>query len=179
MFASPGRRNWELSPETDYKPFTTRFDEIVEAEELCDEDELGRLRAYLDQQMGGLQNVVTRLANRLQRRLMAQQARSWDFDQEEGLLDAARLARVVVNPGHSLSYKVERDTDFKDTVVSLLIDNSGSMRVRPIAIAAICDDILARTLERCGVSPEILRVTTPGWEGGQSRESWLNAVPPA
>src|SRR5205085_638079 len=117
VFASPGRRNWELTPETDYKAFTTRFDEIVESGELCDEEELGRLRAYLDQQMAGLQNVVTRLANRLQRRLLARQARSWDFDQEEGLLDAARLARVVVSPGHSLSYKVERDTEFRDTVV--------------------------------------------------------------
>jgi cobaltochelatase CobT len=178
MFASPGRRNWELSPETDYKPFTTRFDEIVEAEGLCDEEELGRLRAYLDQQMGGLQNVVTRLANRLQRRLLAQQARSWDFDQEEGLLDAARLARVIVNPRHALSFKVERDTEFKDTVVSLLIDNSGSMRGRPIAIAAICADILTRTLERCGVATEVLGFTTRGWKGGQSRESWLTAGRP-
>jgi len=179
VFASPSRRNWELSPETDYKAFTTRFDEIVEAEELCDEEELGRLRAYLDQQMGGLQNVVTRLANRLQRRLLAQQARSWDFDQEEGLLDAGRLARVVISPGHSLSYKVERDTDFKDTVVSLLIDNSGSMRGRPIAIAAICADILTRTLERCGVATEVLGFTTRGWKGGQSREAWLAAGRPA
>ena len=178
MLASPSRRNWDLSPPTDYKAFTTRFDEIVEANELCDEEELGRLRAYLDQQMGGLQNVVTRLANRLQRRLLAQQARSWDFDQEEGLLDAARLARVVVSPGHSLSYKVERDTDFRDTVVSLLIDNSGSMRGRPIAIAAICADILARTLERCGVATEVLGFTTRGWKGGQSREAWLAAGRP-
>ena len=178
MFASPTRRNWDLSPETDYKPYTTRFDEIVESHELCDEEELGRLRSYLDQQMAGLQNVVTRLANRLQRRLMAQQARSWDFDQEEGLLDAARLARVVVSPGHSLSYKIERDTEFRDTVVSLLIDNSGSMRGRPIAIAAICADILARTLERCGVATEILGFTTRGWKGGQSRESWLSAGRP-
>jgi cobaltochelatase CobT len=179
VFASPGRRNWELAPETDYKPFTTRFDEIVESSELCDEEELGRLRAYLDQQMAGLQNVVTRLANRLQRRLMAQQARSWDFDQEEGLLDAARLARVVVNPRHALSFKIERDTEFRDTVVSLLIDNSGSMRGRPIAIAAICADILGRTLERCGVSTEILGFTTRGWKGGQSREAWLSAGRPA
>ena len=178
VFASPGRRNWDLSPETDYKAFTTRFDEIVESSALCDEEELGRLRAYLDQQMAGLQNVVTRLANRLQRRLMAQQARSWDFDQEEGLLDAARLARVVVTPGHSLSYKIERDTEFRDTIVSLLIDNSGSMRGRPIAIAAICADILARTLERCGVSTEILGFTTRGWKGGQSREAWLSAGRP-
>ena len=177
--ASPSRRNWDLSPPSDYKAFTTRFDEIVEAEELCDEEELGRLRAYLDQQMAGLQTVVTRLANRLQRRLMAQQARSWDFDQEEGILDAARLARVVVSPAHSLSYKVERDTDFKDTIVSLLIDNSGSMRGRPIAIAAICADILGRTLERCGVGTEILGFTTRGWKGGQSREAWLTAGRPA
>ena len=129
---------------------------MVAAHELCDDDELGRLRAYLDQQMISLAEVVTRLANRLQRRLMAQQARSWDFDQEEGLLDAARLARVIVSPAHSLSYKVEKDTEFKDTVVSLLIDNSGSMRGRPISIAATCADVLARTLERCGVQTEIL-----------------------
>jgi cobaltochelatase CobT len=179
MFAAPGRRNWEQSPPTDYKAFTTRFDEIVEAIELCDEDELSRLRAYLDQQMGGLSNVVTRLANRLQRRLLAQQARSWDFDQEEGLLDAARLARVIVNPRHALSFKVERETEFRDTIVSLLIDNSGSMRGRPIAIAAICADILARTLERCGVQSEILGFTTRGWKGGQSREAWLSAGRPS
>jgi cobaltochelatase CobT len=178
QFSAPGRRNWDLSPATDYKAFTTRFDEIVEAGELCDEDELARLRAYLDQQMGGLSNVVTRLANRLQRRLLAQQARSWDFDQEEGLLDAARLARVVVNPRHALSFKIERETEFRDTVVSLLIDNSGSMRGRPIAIAAICGDILARTLERCGVATEILGFTTRGWKGGQSREAWLAAGRP-
>ncbi len=178
LFASPGRRNWEQSPQTEYKVFTTRFDETVEATELCDEEELGRLRAYLDQQMGGLQSIVSRLANRLQRRLMAQQARSWDFDQEEGMLDAARLARIVVNPAHSLSYKVERETEFRDTVVSLLIDNSGSMRGRPIAIAAICADILARTLERCGVATEVLGFTTRGWKGGQSREAWLAAGRP-
>ena len=179
VFASPGRRNWDLSPETDYKAFTARFDEIVEAGELCDEEELGRLRAYLDQQMAGLHNVVTRLANRLQRRLLARQARSWDFDQEEGMLDAARLARVVVNPAHALSFKIERDIEFRDTIVSLLIDNSGSMRGRPIAIAAICADILARTLERCGVQTEILGFTTRGWKGGQSREAWLAAGRPA
>ena len=168
------RRNWADEPVTDYKPFTSRFDEMVAAHELCDDDELGRLRAYLDQQMVSLGGVVTRLANRLQRRLMAQQARSWDFDQEEGLLDAARLARVIVSPGHSLSYKIERDTEFKDTVVSLLIDNSGSMRGRPISIAATCADVLARTLERCGVQTEILGFTTRGWKGGQSREMWLS-----
>jgi cobaltochelatase CobT len=168
------RRNWADEPATDYKAFTTRFDEIVEADELCDVDELGRLRAYLDQQMGQMQGVVTRLANRLQRRLMAQQARSWDFDQEEGLLDPARLARVVVSPNHALSFKVEKDTEFKDTIVSLLIDNSGSMRGRPISIAAMCADVLARTLERCGVSSEILGFTTRAWKGGQSREQWLS-----
>jgi len=172
--ANQARRNWLEEPVTDYRPFTTRFDEVVAAGELCDEDELNRLRAYLDQQMTSLGGVVTRLANRLQRRLMAQQARSWDFDQEEGLLDAARLARVIVSPGHSLSYKIERDTEFKDTVVSLLIDNSGSMRGRPISIAATCADVLARTLERCGVATEILGFTTRGWKGGQSRELWLS-----
>jgi len=170
---TPSRRNWDLSPPTDYKAFTTRYDEVVEANELCDEEELTRLRAYLDQQMAGLHNVVTKLANRLQRRLMAQQARSWDFDQEEGLLDAARLARVVVNPMHSLSYKIERDTEFRDTIVSVLIDNSGSMRGRPIAIAGICADILTRTLERVGVQSEVLGFTTRAWKGGQSREQWL------
>ncbi|HET9398963.1 MAG TPA: cobaltochelatase subunit CobT [Sphingomicrobium sp.] len=168
------RRNWADEPITDYRPFTTRYDEIVTANDLCDDDELGRLRAYLDQQMTSLGGVVTRLANRLQRRLMAQQARSWDFDQEEGLLDAARLARVIASPGHSLSYKVEKDTEFKDTIVSLLIDNSGSMRGRPISIAATCADVLARTLERCGVQTEILGFTTRGWKGGQSREQWLS-----
>ncbi|MEO8141522.1 MAG: cobaltochelatase subunit CobT [Sphingomicrobium sp.] len=167
------RRNWLDEPAGDYAPFTTRYDEIVAASELCDEEELARLRAYLDQQMASLSGVVTRLANRLQRRLMAQQARSWDFDQEEGMLDAARLARVVVSPSHSLSYKIERETEFRDTVVSLLIDNSGSMRGRPISIAAMCGDILARTLERCGVTSEILGFTTRAWKGGQSREAWL------
>ena len=173
MVAAPGRSNWENAPPSNYKVFTARFDETTAASELCDEEELARLRAYLDQQIGALQSVVTRLANRLQRRLLAQQARSWDFDQEEGMLDAARLARIVVNPAHSLSYKIERETEFKDTIVSLLIDNSGSMRGRPIAIAAICADILARTLERCGVQSEILGFTTRGWKGGQSREMWL------
>ena len=172
--ARSGRRNWPDEPATDYHPYTDRFDEVVAAAELCDEEELGRLRSYLDQQIGRQSALVTRLANRLQRRLMAQQARSWDFDQEEGLLDAARLARVVASPAHSLSYKVERETDFKDTVVSLLIDNSGSMRGRPIAIAAMCADILARTLERCGVATEILGFTTRAWKGGQSREAWLS-----
>ena len=170
---NPAKRNWPEQPGSDYRPFTDRFDETVSAADLCDEDELTRLRAYLDQQMASLGGVVTRLANRLQRRLMAQQARSWDFDQEEGMLDSARIARVIVSPGHSLSYKIERETEFKDTVVSLLIDNSGSMRGRPISIAATSADILARTLERCGVATEILGFTTRAWKGGQSREAWL------
>jgi cobaltochelatase CobT len=175
----PNRLHSDLPPQFDYRIFTTRHDEIVEAGELCDEEELGRLRSYLDQQLVHLQSAVTKLANRLQRRLMAQQSRSWEFDQEEGLLDAARLARVVVNPAHSLSYKVERDTEFRDTVVTLLIDNSGSMRGRPISIAAISADILARTLERCGVKVEILGFTTRAWKGGQSREKWLSEGRPA
>ena len=174
----PNRPFSDLSPQFDYKAWTTDFDEVVAAEDLCDPEELTRLRSYLDQQLVHLQSVVTKLANRLQRRLMAQQNRSWDFDQEEGLLDAARLARVVVSPGQSLSYKVERDTEFKDTVVTLLIDNSGSMRGRPISIAAISADILARTLERCGVKTEILGFTTRAWKGGQAREAWLAAGRP-
>ncbi|MCJ2186135.1 cobaltochelatase subunit CobT [Novosphingobium beihaiensis] len=172
-------RPWTDIPEGfDYKIFTEAFDEVVGAADLCDEEELTRLRAYLDAQLKGLQGIVTRLANRLQRRLMAQQSRSWDFDQEEGLLDAARLARVVVSPGQSLSYKVERDVEFKDTVVTLLLDNSGSMRGRPISIAAISADVLARTLERCGVKVEILGFTTRAWKGGQSRETWLSSGKP-
>ena len=169
----PNRQHSDLPPHFNYRIFTTRYDEVVAATELCDIEELGRLRSYLDQQLVHLQGAVTKLANRLQRRLMAQQNRSWDFDQEEGLLDAARLARVIVNPAHSLSYKIERDTDFRDTVVTLLIDNSGSMRGRPISIAAISANILARTLERCGVKVEILGFTTRAWKGGQSRENWL------
>ncbi|GAA0445480.1 MULTISPECIES: cobaltochelatase subunit CobT [Sphingomonas] len=172
-------RNWSDQPaQFDYKAFTTAFDEVVAATELCDSDELDRLRAYLDQQLIQLQGVVTKLANRLQRRLMAQQSRSWDFDQEEGMLDAARLARVVINPGQSLSYKIEREAEFRDTVVTLLIDNSGSMRGRPISIAAISADILARTLERVGVKVEVLGFTTRAWKGGQSREAWLAAGRP-
>ncbi len=169
----PNRPSAEIPDGLDYAAFTERFDEEVEAPELCDAEELDRLRAYLDSQLTGLQGVVTRLANRLQRRLMAQQNRSWDFDQEEGVLDAARLSRIVVSPGTALTYKVERDIDFKDTIVTLLIDNSGSMRGRPISIAAISADILARTLERCGVKTEILGFTTRAWKGGQSREAWL------
>ena len=176
--ARPNRPLADPSAQFDYKPWTTRFDEVVAATDLCDADELTRLRGYLDQQLVHLQSAVSKLANRLQRRLMAQQNRSWDFDQEEGLLDAARLARVVAAPGQSLSYKVERETDFRDTVVTLLIDNSGSMRGRPISIAAISADILARTLERCGVKTEILGFTTRAWKGGQARENWLAAGRP-
>ncbi len=180
MLPTRPNRPWTDLPDSwEYKSFTTSFDEVVSATELCDEEELTRLRAYLDAQLKGLQGIVTRLANRLQRRLMAQQNRSWDFDQEEGLLDAARLARVVISPGHSLSYKIERDIQFKDTVVTLLIDNSGSMRGRPISIAAISADIMARTLERCGVKTEILGFTTRAWKGGQSREAWLAGGKPA
>lgn len=173
MPVRPNRPWSDLPPSFEYRAFTTQFDEVVAATDLCDTDELDRLRSYLDQQLIHLQGAVTKLANRLQRRLMAQQSRSWDFDQDEGLLDAARLARVVVNPMQSLSYKVERDTEFKDTVVTLLIDNSGSMRGRPISIAAISADILARTLERVGVKTEILGFTTRAWKGGQAREKWL------
>ncbi|WP_017667803.1 cobaltochelatase subunit CobT [Sandarakinorhabdus sp. AAP62] len=178
----PWRPNLPLSdlpPDFEYKAYTTKHDEVVGAAELCDDEELTRLRNYLDQQLIPLQSAVTKLANRLQRRLMAQQNRSWDFDQEEGILDAARLVRIVTNPAHALSYKIERDTEFRDTVVTLLIDNSGSMRGRPISIAAICADILARTLERCAVKTEILGFTTRAWKGGQSREAWLQAGRPA
>ncbi len=174
----PNRPMADMGTAFDYKPWTTQFDEVIAATELCDAEELARLRGYLDQQLVHLQSAVSKLANRLQRRLMAQQSRSWDFDQEEGILDAARLARVIVNPTLSLSYKAERETDFRDTVVTLLIDNSGSMRGRPISIAAISADILARTLERCGVKTEILGFTTRAWKGGQSRETWLAAGRP-
>ena len=173
MPVRPNRHWTDIPDDFDYKIYSKKFDEEIAATELCDAEELDRLRTYLDSQLTGLQHVVTRLANRLQRRLMAQQSRSWDFDQEEGMLDAARLARVVVSPGHSLSYKRERETEFKDTVVTLLIDNSGSMRGRPISIAAISADIIARTLERCGVKTEILGFTTRAWKGGHTREKWL------
>ncbi|ANN56693.1 cobaltochelatase subunit CobT [Mesorhizobium sp. SEMIA 3007] len=169
-----------LPKEIDYKVFTTAFDETVGAEELCEEEELDRLRAFLDKQLANLSGVVGRLANRLQRRLMAQQNRSWDFDLEEGYLDPARLVRVVIDPMQPLSFKQERDTKFRDTVVTLVLDNSGSMRGRPITVAATCADILARTLERCGVSVEILGFTTRAWKGGQAREKWLkDGKPPS
>ena len=158
-----------------YKVYSTDFDEEVLAEELAEPAELDRLRAYLDQQLDPLKGAVSRLANKLQRRLQAQQNRSWAFDMEEGILDAGRLARVISNPTTPLSFKVENETEFKDTIVTLLIDNSGSMRGRPISIAAICADVLARTLERCQVKCEILGFTTRAWKGGQSRENWLKA----
>jgi cobaltochelatase CobT len=163
----------------DYRAFSAKFDEIVAAEDLCEPEELDRLRGYLDKQLSHLQGVVARLANRLQRRLMAQQNRSWEFDLEEGQLDPARLSRVIIDPLHPLSFKAEKDTEFRDTVVTLLLDNSGSMRGRPITVAATCADILARTLERCGVKVEILGFTTRAWKGGQSREHWLTAGKPA
>ena len=164
---------------TDYKAYTTKNDEMIAAQDLCDPEELDRLRSYLDKQLSNLSSVVARLANRLQRRLMAQQNRSWEFDLEEGILDPARLSRVIVDAQQPLSFKREKDMDFRDTVVTLLIDNSGSMRGRPITVAATCADILARTLERCGVKVDILGFTTKAWKGGQSREQWLQAGKPA
>jgi cobaltochelatase CobT len=184
--APQGDRPWRpqlpfsnMAREDFYTVYTNQFDEEVGADELCDHDELARLRNYLDKQLSNMQGVVARLANRLQRRLMAQQNRSWDFDLEEGVLDAARLSRVVTDPLHPLSFKVETETRFRDTVVTLLLDNSGSMRGRPITVAATCADILARTLERCGVKVEILGFTTRAWKGGQSREKWLAGGKPA
>ncbi|MCW9002254.1 MAG: cobaltochelatase subunit CobT, partial [Rhodospirillales bacterium] len=176
--AGPSQRlpNWDEHLDgrgSGYRVYTPRFDEIVAADDLCDAEELVRLREQLDRQLSTLQGVVSKLANRLQRRLMAKQTRSWMFDLDEGLLDAGRLARVVINPMHALSFKMESETDFRDTIVTLLLDNSGSMRGRPITIAAICADILARTLERCGVKVEILGFTTRAWKGGQSREQWV------
>ena len=169
----PRRDPARADPESSYRAYARQFDEEIHAEDLCDADELTRLRQQLDQQLQHLQGVVAKLANRLQRRLLAQQTRAWEFDLEEGMLDAARLARIVVNPMLSLSFKRERDTDFRDTVVTLLIDNSGSMRGRPITVAAMCGDILARTLERCAVKVEVLGFTTRAWKGGQSRERWV------
>ncbi len=168
----------DFNEKVDYKIFTQEFDEEITAEELCDEAELDRLRAFLDKQLAHLQGAVGRLANRLQRRLMAQQNRSWDFDLEEGYLDPARLVRLIIDPMQPLSFKKERDTQFRDTVVTLVIDNSGSMRGRPITVAATCADILARTLERCGVKVEILGFTTKAWKGGQAREKWLASGKP-
>jgi len=176
----PGVSNPNLPDPNQYKAFTTEFDEIVEADQLADAEELARLRRLLDQQLQHLHGVVARLANRLQRRLLAKQTRSWEFDLEEGVLDSARLARVVANPVLPLSFKQEKQTEFRDTIVTLLIDNSGSMRGRPITIAALSADILAHTLERCGVKVEILGFTTRAWKGGQSRERWIaGGKPPA
>jgi cobaltochelatase CobT len=166
------------SRDSDYKVFTRKCDEVVAAQDLCDTEELERLRSYLDKQLNDLSSIVARLANRLQRRLMAQQRRSWEFDLEEGILDPARLPRIIVDPWQPLSFKQEKDTVFRDTVVTLLIDNSGSMRGRPITVAATCADILARTLERCGVKVEILGFTTRAWKGGQAREAWLQENKP-
>src|SRR6476659_9004198 len=163
----------------DYRAFTAKFDETVAAEDLCEAEELDRLRGYLDKQLSHLQGVVARLANRLQRRLMAQQNRSWEFDLEEGSLDPSRLPRIIIDPFQPLSFRQESDTNFRDTVVTLLIDNSGSMRGRPITVAATCADILARTLERCGVKVELLGFTTRAWKGGLSREAWLQSGKPA
>jgi cobaltochelatase CobT len=162
-----------------YRVFTRHYDEETTAEDLATPDELDRLRTFLDKELRGLHGAVARLANRLQRKLLAQQSRAWEFDLEEGTLDAGRLTRVIIDPLHPLSFKRERDTDFRDTVVTLLLDNSGSMRGRPIMVAACCADILARTLERCGVKVEILGFTTRAWKGGQSREAWLAAGKPA
>ncbi|GAM97535.1 aerobic cobaltochelatase CobT subunit [alpha proteobacterium U9-1i] len=174
----PKERNAPDDPNANYKVFTHAHDEEISAEELCDGEELARLRSYLDQQLKPLQSVVGRLANRLQRRLMAKQNRSWSFDLEEGVLDTARLTRVIIDPMSALSFKQEEDMPFKDTVVTLLLDNSGSMRGRPIMVAALCADILARTLERCGVKVEILGFTTRAWKGGKAKEDWLAAGRP-
>jgi cobaltochelatase CobT len=162
-----------------YRVFTTAYDETIDAAELCDPNELERLRSLLDQQLTALSSVVARLANKLQRRLMAQQNRSWAFDLEEGVLDTARLTRIITDPTSPLSFKAESESPFRDTVVTLLLDNSGSMRGRPIMVAAVCADILARTLERCGVKVEILGFTTRAWKGGQAREAWISAGKPA
>jgi len=159
--------------DVNYRAFTTEFDEVVRAEELCEPEELIRLRALLDQQLVSLQHATSKLANRLQRKLMAKQNRTWEFDLEEGVLDASRLAQVIIDPMNPLAFKQEKEMKFRDTVVSMLIDSSGSMRGRSITIAAMCADILGRTLERCSVRVEILGFTTRAWRGGQSREKWI------
>ena len=173
--AKPHRHDAPFAHQDDwgYKIFTTQHDEEIGAADLCEAEELARLRGFLDQQLASLSGVVSRLANKLQRLLMAQQNRHWEFDLEEGLLDTSRLTRIVIDPMYPLSFKHEKDTDFRDTVVTLLLDNSGSMRGRPIMVAAMCADILGRTLERVGVKTEILGFTTRAWKGGQSREAWL------
>ncbi len=176
--STPQRPHLVNSPRP-YAVYSTRHDEVIKAEELCDAEELERLRGYLDGHMAGLSSVIARLANKLQRRLLAQQQRSWTFDLEEGLLDTARLTRVIIDPMTGLAFKEEKETDFRDTVVTILIDNSGSMRGRPIMVAAVCADIMARTLERCGVKAEILGFTTRAWKGGRSFQDWLGAGKPA
>jgi len=168
-----GSENWG------YKIYTPQFDEEISAHDLCDDEELSRLRNFLDQQLAQMQGVVSRLANKLQRLLLAQQNRQWEFDLEEGLLDTSRLPRIIIDPMYPLSFKREKDTEFRDTVVTLLLDNSGSMRGRPIMVAAMCADILGRTLERCAVKTEILGFTTRAWKGGQSREKWTHDGKPA
>ncbi len=162
-----------------YKVFTSQFDEEIFAPDLCDAEELARLRGYLDQQLAPMSSVVSRLANKLQRLLWAQQNRHWEFDLEEGMLDTSRLPRIIIDPMYPLSFKREKDTNFRDTIVTLLLDNSGSMRGRPIMVAAMCADILGRTLERCAVKTEILGFTTRAWKGGQSREKWTADGKPA
>ena len=179
MHGQPQNPEFNQSKVNSYRTFSTTYDEIISAEELCEPEELTRLRIQLDQQLSHMQGVVSRLANRLQRKLMAQQQRWWEFDLEEGILDAGRLARVVTDPQHPLSYKVENESNFRDTVVTLLIDNSGSMRGRPISVAAMSADIISRTLERCAVKAEVLGFTTRAWKGGQSREDWVTANKPA
>ena len=179
--AEPWRPNMSVLDNAEafgYKVFTRAHDEEVAAEDISSPEELERLRTFLDKELKSLASVVARLANRLQRRLLAQQSRAWDFDLEEGTLDVSRLTRIVTDPMQPLSFKRERDTDFRDTVVTLLLDNSGSMRGRPIMVAACCADILARTLERCGVKVEILGFTTRAWKGGKAREDWLEAGKP-
>jgi cobaltochelatase CobT len=178
--AKPARQDAPFTHQDDwgYKIFTAEFDEEIAAADLCEPEELARLRNFLDQQLSSMAGVVSRLANKLQRLLLAQQNRHWEFDLEEGLLDASRLTRIVIDPMHPLSFKREKDTDFRDTIVTLLLDNSGSMRGRPIMVAAMCADILGRTLERCAVKTEILGFTTRAWKGGQAREKWLAAGKP-
>ena len=174
---APQRPNMTNS-QPPYHVYTTAHDEVIKAEDLCEPEELDRLRGYLDGHMAGLSSVISRLANKLQRRLLAQQQRSWTFDLEEGVLDTARLTRVIIDPTTGLAFKEEKETDFRDTVVSIVIDNSGSMRGRPIMVAAVCADIMARTLERCGVKAEILGFTTRAWKGGRSFQDWLGANKP-
>ena len=179
MRGKPQNPEFNESKVNSYRTFTTTHDETISAEELCEPEELTRLRSQLDQQLSHMQGVVSRLANRLQRKLMAQQQRWWEFDLEEGILDAGRLSRVVTDPHYPLSYKVENESNFRDTVVTLLIDNSGSMRGRPISVAAMSADIISRTLERCAVKVEVLGFTTRAWKGGQAREEWVAAGKPS